>query len=412
MDENYFDLARAPVESLLEFFQEQYSGLTESNLSAFYENSPIAEEFGDEADIRRGDIILRRQYGHHEPAWYGVVEYVYGDHAYVFTPRGRKKIWISKDGRRLDWELRRIRPDYRETKSAPGSPDTYPAGYNEDIFSEGAPEQVEPEFSHFQPNGGRQGVDPGSGKQQGNSQQCPAGSSSIRTETYNRIILTCQKPGGVNHGNYLELYKNGKKRREGDYQDGRPAGKWRTWHENAQIESEITLVNGAAEGVYRKWFENGQLWQEGHFRNNKEEGQWRYWDSTGQIRAEGSFANGMQVSEWKAWHGNGRLESKGGYDNDEQYGQWAQWYPNGQKEEEGNYAGNMKRIWMGRELEIPKRVGDWTFWHPNGQKKKEGAYVNGYEEGIWNFWNKKGKLIQKSVFRHGEPTEAPPKRRR
>jgi peptidoglycan hydrolase-like protein with peptidoglycan-binding domain len=105
----------SPIEMLLETCQEQYPELMPNSLSRFFEALPIEEVFVNNTSIQRGDLIIRRQHAHHQPAWWGVVDYLHGNEVFVLTPSGRKKVTLSKDRRRMDWELRIIKPEYHST---------------------------------------------------------------------------------------------------------------------------------------------------------------------------------------------------------------------------------------------------------------------------------------------------------
>lgn len=111
MKEKIFNFDVDTIQSLLVRSLEQYPGLNSRGLGNFFESLPREKASGDGVDVQPGDILIRRQYGHHEPAWYGVVEFIWGNEAYVFTPKGRKKARLSNDGQELDWELRRLRPE-------------------------------------------------------------------------------------------------------------------------------------------------------------------------------------------------------------------------------------------------------------------------------------------------------------
>lgn len=104
-----------PAEVLLDYYQEAIPELNTGNLVDFYESLPNARTLLEELNLQKGDILIRRQYAHSEPAWLGVVDVIENENeVHVITNRGRKKISLSKDGQRLDWELKKVPSAYIE----------------------------------------------------------------------------------------------------------------------------------------------------------------------------------------------------------------------------------------------------------------------------------------------------------
>jgi len=48
-----------------------------------------------------------------------------------------------------------------------------------------------------------------------------------------------------------------RKKKQRSYKDGKLDGKYTSWHENGQIESEGNCVDGEQDGKYTWWHENG-----------------------------------------------------------------------------------------------------------------------------------------------------------
>jgi subtilisin family serine protease len=108
-----------PIEALLESYQDMYPELDTNNLVAYFDSLPLEREAGD--GFKRGDLVVRRQYGHPEPAWYGVVESVEWDEARVRTTKGVKRVPLTKSGGRMNWEIKKIRPHHRIKNQAPSN---------------------------------------------------------------------------------------------------------------------------------------------------------------------------------------------------------------------------------------------------------------------------------------------------
>jgi antitoxin component YwqK of YwqJK toxin-antitoxin module len=43
-----------------------------------------------------------------------------------------------------------------------------------------------------------------------------------------------------------------------------------------------------------------------------------------------------------------------------------------------------------------------SFYIPSNMPKEKGMFVNGYEDGEWFYWNEKGKLTMKKIWKKGK----------
>jgi len=90
-------------------------------------------------------------------------------------------------------------------------------------------------------------------------------------------------------GKNLCVYRNGQKKSEGNYKDGKRNGKWTWWYENGQMEFEINYKDGEVDGKWTDWFENGQKQLEGNYKDGKRNGKWTSWYENGQKRTEVNY---------------------------------------------------------------------------------------------------------------------------
>ena len=70
-------------------------------------------------------------------------------------------------------------------------------------------------------------------------------------------------------GDVFGLYKNGQKKYEGTWKNGKEDGKWTDWYENGQKEYEGTYKDGKLDGIWIKWYKNGQKKYEGTYRDGE-----------------------------------------------------------------------------------------------------------------------------------------------
>jgi len=149
-------------------------------------------------------------------------------------------------------------------------------------------------------------------------------------------------------GKYIIYYKNGIKKQEIDFKDGKYHGYEINWHENGQIQSKLSTKNGKKEGLYLLW------------------------DINGQKRSEGNFKNGKEDGSWLTWYANGKMKNKINYKNGRFDGLAVSWYENGQKKSESNYKAELLNYRNGTNFH-----GRVTQWDENGRKTSEGNYRNG-----------------------------------
>lgn len=108
---NSMDQQTVSWESLMDSYPEEFGRQLMNNPVDFFESLPSDKSALKGFDIQRGDLLVRRQHAHHEPAWYGIVDFIINTNdVLVHTNKGTKKIALSKDGQRLDWEFKIIRP--------------------------------------------------------------------------------------------------------------------------------------------------------------------------------------------------------------------------------------------------------------------------------------------------------------
>ncbi len=101
------------MESLLDTARDQFPQLKNINLSKYFESLPKLDLVNE--SISKNDMLFRRQYGHCEPVWYGVVEFIYNNEVWVFTKEGRKKILVTPQS---SWELKKLSSEKIKQKSS------------------------------------------------------------------------------------------------------------------------------------------------------------------------------------------------------------------------------------------------------------------------------------------------------
>ncbi len=86
-------------------------------------------------------------------------------------------------------------------------------------------------------------------------------------------------------GKLLKKHKNGLKKVEENYGNGKRHGVKTWWHENGQKRSEINYENGKRHGVKTWWHENGQKRFEINYENEQKIFKINYKDGKGHMLA-------------------------------------------------------------------------------------------------------------------------------
>ena len=173
----------------------------------------------------------------------------------------------------------------------------------------------------------------------------------------NEFISSLDKPEGVNSD---ELERRGK------------------------FPNFIYFIKGSDTAYTGKSFnlwKNGQKKTESNYKDGKQDGLQFFWHENGKKQFEANFKDGKQNGLEVWWHRNGQKEQETNFKDGKPNGLWVNWHENGQKSGEENYKDG-------------KAYGVKMEWHPNGQKKMEGNFKdNKLVEGSKKFWNSKGEPV-------------------
>jgi len=119
-------------------------------------------------------------------------------------------------------------------------------------------------------------------------------------------------------------------------------GTWTVWDRNGKKRYEIDFKDGKYHGTFATYYSNGQKSTEQENRNHKAHGRGRGWHPNGQESYEITYENGEQDGTWIHWYDNGEIQSRREYENGEYHGTYAIWHRNGQKRLEINYKNGKK----------------------------------------------------------------------
>ena len=133
---------------------------------------------------------------------------------------------------------------------------------------------------------------------------------NVKSITYHKKTRT-----GIEKVKYEEYRKNGQKRLEETYKNGKQDGLWTIWYDNVRKKSEATYKDGKEDGKFISWHENGQEYAEIHYIDGKEDGLATRWYDNGKKKSEATLKDGQLDGLATRWYENGQKMSEKTYKN-------------------------------------------------------------------------------------------------
>ena len=252
-------------------------------------------------------------------------------------------------------------------------------------------------------------------------------------------IIKGQPP--IPNGKYIEYYKNGQIKVQGNNKDGKRDGEFKAFLRNGKSAGSVfykdgkiiksTLVNSMKDNasfslttdinynlnsneIITDEFPNGLLKQ--YFIYNKNgllDGESREYYEEGDIKSISHFKNDIPDGVFISYYQNGNIENKYAYVNGQANGECFSYYENGKLEEKyfmknGKLDGEAFAYYPSGKLEVKdffkdgKKEGESIFYHENGNIKQKSTFKNGKREGDLFIYFPSGKLRQTEKYINGK----------
>ena len=252
-------------------------------------------------------------------------------------------------------------------------------------------------------------------------------------------IIKGQPP--ILHGRYIEYYKNGQIKVQGNNKNDKRDGEFKAFLRNGKSAGSVfykdgkiiksTLVNSMKDNasfslttdinynlnsneIITDEFPNGLLKQ--YFIYNKNrllDGESREYYEEGDIKSISHFKNHIPDGVFISYYQNGNMEEKYAYVNGQANGECLSYYENGKLEERyflknGEIDGEAFAYYPSGKLEVKdffkdgKKEGESIFYHENGNVKQKSTFKNDKREGDLFIYYPSGKLLQKRSFINGK----------
>ena len=252
-------------------------------------------------------------------------------------------------------------------------------------------------------------------------------------------IIKGQPP--IPNGKYIEYYKNGQIKVQGNNKDAKRDGEFKAFLRNGKSAGSVfykdgkiiksTLVNSMKDNasfslttdinynlnsneIITDEFPNGLLKQ--YFIYNKNgllDGESREYYEEGDIKSISHFKNDIPDGVFISYYQNGNIENKYAYVNGQANGECFSYYENGKLEERyflknGEIDGEAFAYYPSGKLEVKdffkdgKKEGESIFYHENGNIKQKSTFKNGKREGDLFIYFPSGKIRQTEKYINGK----------
>lgn len=182
--------------------------------------------------------------------------------------------------------------------------------------------------------------------------------------------------------------------------------------------------NDVLDGVMIYYHKNGKLSGREFWKNDKKVGEVTYYSEKGNLSSLSYYDNnGLQQGIARNFHENGKLESKVSFKNGKGEGPFIEYFENGKIKTIGGYKESHKNgMWkyyyengnLSRVIDIVMGCphGKAILYYESGVVQAVGNYkrypdrfICTYEDGLWKFFNKKGKLSETKIFKDAKLIE-------
>ncbi len=144
-------------------------------------------------------------------------------------------------------------------------------------------------------------------------------------------------------GNFYGFYPTGVLREVGQFANNKRVGFWKSFHDNAALESSGEYLDGLQEGVWDLFNKGGILLEKGSFAAGKRIGEWRnFYPDTGTLREVVTFRLGLRHGLGMRYDKRGNVESETNWDSGKKHGVERIYGPQGVEEYEYNHGERVK----------------------------------------------------------------------
>lgn len=193
------------------------------------------------------------------------------------------------------------------------------------------------------------------------------------------------------NGKFTSYYENGEMESEGKLKNGQRTGFWTLYYDNGKLKNKSNYYQGKLQGDYEAFYENGNTSQIGKVMMEEKDGLWLSYFESGEIYDSCYYKNNKRNGHISTYFKNGNLYEQGIYRNeDTRIGLWVTHYKNGNLKKEVVYS------------EIGLKNGSYKYYYENGGISNDGIYVHGQREGVFREFNEtSGNILTIKTYVNG-----------
>lgn len=192
---------------------------------------------------------------------------------------------------------------------------------------------------------------------------------------------------GHKQGRWIGKYANGAIRYEGLFNDDKPVGEWKRFHENGKIKAHL-YHSPKSDKVSAELFDSyGVRYAKGNYIGTVKDSTWNYYNNLRLVGQE-NFTGGVKNGRSFTFFENGKPATEANWTNGSLNGVSRSFYPSGKKKTETMFLqGN--------------RHGLNLIYYESGQTQINGHYSNDQSDGTWQFMDETGKVKYELKYNAG-----------
>lgn len=184
-------------------------------------------------------------------------------------------------------------------------------------------------------------------------------------------------------------YPNGNVKMEGYFENGKPVGEIKRYHENGKLQG-IQKFDAEGNSAAEVYSGDGSLSARGHYEGHKKTGVWSYYASSGYLFMLENYVDGFRQGESLVFSADSTILERMFYVNDLLNGEKITYYPYGNVMSKYTYKSGVLD-------------GPYQYFFESGSIGEEGAYKNGKKEGLWKIYDVESPVVQEINYIDGVP---------
>lgn len=198
---------------------------------------------------------------------------------------------------------------------------------------------------------------------------------------------------GKKQGIWIDRFKNGKRKSQINFQDGKPVGDYYKFYETGGIKAHLHYFNDslASAVIYT---ENGDRSAMGYYYNRKKDSLWQYFEADSLLITEENYTKGIKNGKETTYYIFGFPCEELNWKNGVKDGLWKRYYPSSTVDFETTYKNGILN-------------GTYTKYDIKGNKIIMGQYKNDLRVGQWKVYNEETKKFITRNYINGKLENAP-----